>query len=287
MGRGFVAFEQRVYKMPKVSIVLSTYNRAGLISNAIESVLKQNFSDWELIVVDDASTDNTEEIIKQWQIRYPKVIYSKAPENIGIARNSNRGLRMAKGEYIAIIDDDDVWIDRDKLKKQVEFLDKNPDYVATGGGVVVVDKEGKEMFRYLKPETDEKIREKMLFDNTMANSTTVFRRSIAEKVGLYDENFRYSADRDFFLKLGLEGKLYNFPEYFANYTMAGQNTSIVKMKEHLRSSLMVMKKYKDNYPHYGAALIVNRLQYLYSFLPNFIKSFLHIFLARLKRFVFR
>lgn len=267
--------------MPKVSIILSTYNRAGFISNAIESVLEQSFSDWELIVVDDGSTDNTEEVVKKYN-----VIYSKSPENIGIARNSNRGLRIAKGEYIAIIDDDDRWIDKDKLTKQVDFLDKNPDYMAVGGGIVVIDKDGKEMFRYLKPETDEKIRDKMLFDNTMANSTTVFRHSTAEKVGLYDESLRYSADRDFFLKLGLEGKLYNFPEYFANYTMAGQNTSIVKMKEHLRSSLMVMKRYKNNYPHYQLALIVNRIQYAYAFLPNFLKRFLHTFLARLKRVLF-
>ncbi|MEK7115238.1 MAG: glycosyltransferase [Patescibacteria group bacterium] len=279
--------------MPKVSIVLSTFNRVHLIDRAIESVLEQTFSlpdgGWELIIVDDASTDNTEEIVKQLIYRSPtsiNIIYSKAAENIGIARNSNRGLRMAKGEYIAIIDDDDRWIDRDKLVKQVEFLDKNPDHVAVGGGIIVVDKDGKEMFRYLKPETDVQIRNKMLFDNTMANSTTVFRRSVAEKVGLYDESLRYSADRDFFLKLGLEGKLYNFPEYFANYTMAGQNTSIVKMKEHLRSSLMVMKRYKNNYPHYPLALIVNRIQYAYAFLPNFLKRFLHIFLARLKRALF-
>ncbi len=268
--------------MIKVSIILSTYNRAHLIERAIQSVVEQNFSDWELIVVDDASTDNTEEVIKKYN-----VIYSKAPENIGIARNSNRGLRMAKGEYIAIIDDDDAWIDKNKLAKQVEFLDKNSGYVATGGGIVVVDKDGKEMFRYLKPETDEKIRDKMLFDNTMANSTTVFRRSAAEKVGWYDEGLRYSADRDFFLKLGLEGKLYNFPEYFANYTMAGQNTSIVKMREHLRSSLMVMKRYKSNYPHYPLAIIINRIQYAYAFLPSFLRQFLHTFLARLKRVIFR
>lgn len=273
--------------MPKVSIILSTYNRSHFIDRAIESVLEQTFSDWELIIVDDGSTDNTEEIIKQWQIRYPKIIYSKSLENVGIARNSNRGLRMAKGEYIAIIDDDDRWIDKNKLAKQIEFLDKNPDHVAVGGGIIVINKDSKEIFRYLKPETDEQIRDKMLFDNTMANSTTVFRRPTAEKVGLYDESLRYSADRDFFLKLGLEGKLYNFPEYFANYTMAGQNTSIVKMKEHLRSSLMVMKRYKNNYPRYSLALIVNRIQYAYAFLPNFLKSFLHIFLARLKRLVFR
>lgn len=274
--------------MLKVSIILATYNRAHLISRAIESVLEQSFSDWELIIVDDASTDNTEEICQQWRMRYPeKIIYSRGEENLGIARNSNRGLLMAKGAYIAIIDDDDRWSDKNKLQKQVDFLDKNGEYVACGGGIIVVNQTGEEIFRYLKPETDEQIKSKMLLSNPLANSTAVFRFSIAKEAGFYDESLRYSADRDFFLKIGLKGKLYNFPEYFAYYLMAGQNTSVVKMKEHLRSSLLVTKRYKNYYSHYWLALMINRLQYFYAFLPEFIRKFLHIFLLRLKRLVFK
>ena len=272
--------------MPKISILIATRDRAHLIGRAIESVLKQTFTDWEIIVADDASTDNTREIIDKLAMTNSKIKYLNSNTNVGIARISNKALREAKGEYIAILDDDDYWSDSDKLKKQVEFLEKNQEYIGVGGGVIVVDKNNKELFRYLKPETDDQIRKKMLFDNPMANSATLFRRSVAEKVGLYDESLRYSADRDFWLKIGLIGKLYNFPEYFTYYLMAGQNTSIVKMRDHLNSSLRAMRRYKNQYPYYRLALIFNRTQYAYAFLPNWIKKLLHLTLAKIKRLVF-
>ncbi len=271
--------------MPRVTILMATYNRANLISRTIESLLKQTFKDWELVIPDDGSKDNTAEVVKEWEKKLPNLIYIKSDINQGISRNYNLGFSKAKGEYIAMIDDDDPWSDPKKLEKQVKFLDENKDYVGCGGGVIVVDLNHQELYRYLKPETDQQIRNRMLFGNPMANSTTLFRVSAGEKVDWYDPSIRYSGDRDFWLKLGTLGKLYNFPEYFSYYTMSGSNTSIVQMRPHLKTSFLVMRRYKNNYPHYVAAYIFNALQYAYSFLPEFIKKPIHFSLARLKRLV--
>ncbi len=286
---------------------MATYNRAGLIDSAIESVLKQTFTvrpgspqeDWELIIADDGSTDNTPEVVAKWLKKEPfdkasldaardgqgkpRIVYTRSDVNQGISKNYNRGLRLAKGEYVAMLDDDDPWCDADKLSKQVNFLDKNPDYAGCGGGMIVVDGNGKEVYRYLKPETDEAIRKKMLFGNPLANSTTMFRRSAGEKVGWYDESTRYSGDRDFWLKMGLVGKLYNFPEYFSYYLLANDNTSIKKARPHLKASLTIMRRYKGKYPNYLAALALNYLQYLYAFIPETIRKAIHPTLARVKR----
>ncbi len=262
---------------------MATYNRAGLIGKTIQSLLGQTFKDWELVIPDDGSTDNTSEVIKEWQKKLPQLIYIKNKVNQGISKNYNSGLKVAKGEYVAMIDDDDPWCDPKKLEKQIKFLDENPDYVGCGGGMIIVNLEHKELYRYIKPETDEQIRNKILFSNPMANSTAIFRKSIGEKVGWYDESTRYSGDRDFWLKIGTVGKLYNFPEYFSHYTMSGSNTSITKMRPHLKASLEIMKRYKGKYPNYFPALVFNEIQYAYSFLPNFIKKPIHYFLARLKR----
>lgn len=270
---------------PKVTILMATWNRAKKISPAIESVRMQSFANWELVIADDGSTDNTAEIIKQWQKKEPRIVYLRSDVNEGISKNYNKGLRVAKGEYVAMIDDDDAWIGNDKLKKEVAFLDAHRDYVGCGGGVVVVDDAGQELYRYLKPQSDGAIRARMLFSNPMANSTTVFRRQAGESVGWYDETTRYSGDRDFWLKLGRVGKLHNFPEYFSYYTMSGVNTSVAKIKPHLKASLMIMKRYKNDYPYYAAALAVNTLQYGYAFLPDGIKKAIHFPLARLKRLV--
>ncbi|MBI4087749.1 MAG: glycosyltransferase family 2 protein [Candidatus Liptonbacteria bacterium] len=268
---------------PQVSILLATWNRAKKLGPAIESVRMQSFGDWELIIADDGSTDETPIVVREWQKREPRIVYVRSETNDGISKNYNKGLNVAKGEYVAMIDDDDAWIGKDKLKRQIDFLEKNPEYVGCGGGVVVVNEAGKELYRYLKPETDKEIRERMLFGNPIANSTTVFRRAVGEQVGRYDETTRYSGDRDFWLKMGLVGKLYNFPEYFSYYTMSNVNTSIAKIKPHLKASLVVMKRYRKSYPHYLPALALNELQYCYAFLPGWIKKAIHFPLARLKR----
>lgn len=271
---------------PRVSIILSTYNRSGLIERAIRSVVDQSFTDWELIVIDDGSTDATSRVVGEWKEREPRIAYLKNETNLGISKSYNRGFRTARGEYIAMIDDDDPWCGREKLKKQVFFLDEHPDTVGCGGGMIVIDVEGKELFRYLKPETDSAIRKCTLFSNPMANSTTLFRRSAGEKVGWYSEESRYSGDRDFWMKMGLVGMLYNFPEYFSFYRMSGENTSITHLKPHLKASLDYMKRYKGKYPSYHRALLFNRIQYAYSFLPVAFRRRVHRSLSWLKRKLF-
>ncbi|RJQ29507.1 glycosyltransferase family 2 protein [Candidatus Parcubacteria bacterium] len=270
---------------PKVSVLLATWNRAGMISRTIESVRNQAFKDWELVITDDGSTDDTPSVARDWQKKEPRIVYVRSEVNQGISKNYNQGFRAAKGEYVAMIDDDDPWITPEKLAKQVRFLDEHPDYVGCGGGVIVVDDKGKNMYRYFKPETDREIRKYMLFSNPMANSTTMFRFDVAKKIGLYDESNRYAGDRDFWMKMGLEGKLYNFQEYFSHYTMGDQNTSILRMRPHLKSSLTFMKRYRDKYPYYPLALVFNTVQYWYSFLPLAVKRPIHALLARLKRLV--
>src|ERR1700688_1532416 len=139
-------------KQPRVSILLPTYNRAALLRRAVQSVFRQSFPDWELIVLDDGSTDGTEAMLKEFMGRDHRITTIRNPknENAGIAKFLDKGLAAAKGEYIARLDDDDYWIDDDKLKKQVAFLDSHPDYVVVGTGVRVINKEGKELSRYFK-----------------------------------------------------------------------------------------------------------------------------------------
>ena len=138
--------------IPTVSIIMPTYNRIRMLEKAIQSVFDQSFKNWELIIIDDASTDETEARMKELDCREEAVRYMRIPkiENKGISEYLNIGLRNARGKYIARIDDDDFWCHKDKLKLQVEFMEKNPEYVVVGGGVILVDGNGDELFRYLK-----------------------------------------------------------------------------------------------------------------------------------------
>lgn len=133
--------ENRSYK---ISVIIITYNHEKYIHQAIESVLKQKVNfDYEIIIGDDASTDNTQEIIKGFQERFPdifKAILRK--ENLGTTRNVYDLKLMAKGEYIAFLEGDDFWVDKNKLQKQVEFLDKNKDYIGCASKYWKVTEEG-------------------------------------------------------------------------------------------------------------------------------------------------
>lgn len=105
-----------------VSIIMPSYNTAAYIKQSIESVLKQSYTNWELIIVDDCSPDNTDEVIKS--INDVRVKYFKNDKNSGAAVSRNRALREAKGKWIAFLDSDDIWMP-DKLEKQISFMEKN------------------------------------------------------------------------------------------------------------------------------------------------------------------
>jgi len=271
---------------PKVSILTATYNRAQLVSRAIESALSQSFSDWELIVVNDTESDGTAEVMAEWQKKDRRIKYFVIPRCGRIAIVSNFGLQQARAEYIAILDDDDWWINKDKLKGQVDFLDKNPEYVGCGGGAIAVDEKERELFKFLKPEQDKEIKKRALYANQMINSTTLFRRSAAQEIGLYDESLLQFADWDFWLKMGLMGELYNFPEYFTYYTMWGKGTSFLKQKENAKSALRIVRRYKNKYPGFNRAIFLTSLYCLYAYIPNSLKKILNPLLSKFKKVIF-
>src|SRR4030042_587586 len=122
--------------MPKVSVIITTYNRVHFVCEAIDSVLNQTFKDFEIIVVDDGSTDNTKEALK----RYSKNIFYIYQSNKGRSQARNTGLKVAKGDYIAFLDDDDIWVPH-KLEKQVAFMDSNPNIGLVHTITEVIDEE--------------------------------------------------------------------------------------------------------------------------------------------------
>ncbi|MEK7147097.1 MAG: glycosyltransferase [Patescibacteria group bacterium] len=262
---------------------MATRNHGNFISRSIESVLNQSFQDWELIIVNDGSTDNTGLVVKQFRAKDKRIIYLDNGKNLGVSKSFNRALAIAKGKYIARIDSDDAWIGKDKLKKQVEFLKAHPDYVAVGGGMIVVNPGGKELFRYLKSEQDKDIRATALVTNPIANSTSVCRRDVIIKAGLCDESLDYNEDWDFWLKIGLLGKFYNFPEYFSYYTMTGRNKSVVYLRRHTAAALNIIWKFRRDYSNFLKGFFINLAQFFYGCVPFKIRFFFHVYLSKLKK----
>jgi len=269
---------------PDVSIIMPTFNRANLIGMAIDSVLKQNYENWELLIIDNESSDNTKEVVEKFSRIDIRIKYNYVKKNleIGIADYLNYGINISAGKYIARLDDDDEWYDPDKLVKQVNFLEKNREYVIIGGGAIMVDGNRKEMFKFFKRENDPEIRDHALYANPFVHNTVLFRKDAAIEAGSYKQ-IKFVEDWDLWLRLGKIGKFYNFQEYFSLYMNAGQNRSNENQRLTSKIILQYIKSYRNIYPNYKKALALNFMQFLFSFTPSFFKQRVQNFLFYIKR----
>ncbi len=190
--------------MPKVSIIIPTYNRLPMLKEAIQSVLSQDFEDFELIVVDDGSTDGTPQEIKPLGGRV-KVIEHTVNKGVSAARN--RGILHAKGKYIAFLDSDDLWV-KGKLKTQVAFLDDNPHYPLCYTDEIWIRK-GKRVNPMKKhAKYSGWIFEKCLPLCIISPSSAMMRKNLFSKVGLFDEALPVCEDYDLWLRISARSPIF-------------------------------------------------------------------------------
>jgi glycosyltransferase involved in cell wall biosynthesis len=253
-----------------ISIVMSTYNDSLFIKNAIESVVNQSYTNLEFIIIDDGSTDGTKRIIKKYQKTDKRIKYFKNNNNQGLIYSLNRGIKLAKGEYIARIDSDDKWIDKNKLKKQVEYLNKNKNVVLVGTWAYKTNRDGKILHKLKYPTSDKDIRKYMIIENCFIHSSVMIRKTALPKEP-YDKEFKCAEDYGLWLRLGTLGKLKNIPEYMVNYTINPRGISQSKYNIQLKSTIKAIKKYKKSYPFYLLGLI---LWYLRIFIKREIREFI-------------
>lgn len=173
-----------------VSIVLTYYNGKDFIIEQLESIIRQTYKNWELIIIDDCSTDGSEDMLRDFIEKNSEknVIYIRNEKNLGLAKNFERGLRYISGEYIAVCDPDDVWFE-DKLERQVDFLKKNSDYGMVYSGLVVVDENlkkirnsfAKNSLPFFSNPKDNSF-EELIDDNHITAPTILFRAGLKDKL---------------------------------------------------------------------------------------------------------
>jgi glycosyltransferase involved in cell wall biosynthesis len=257
--------------MPKISINMITKDRANYIGLAIDSILKQSFKDWELIIIDNDSQDNTEAIINNYiNLEYP-IKYFKIKEKGNIPKSRNIALNYSTGDYIAILDSDDLWLDEKKLEKQVDFLENNKDYLLVGGGVVVIDKNGKELKKYFNKSKDWEIRKALLLKNQFCNSSVLYSKKKAIEVGKYDESLNIGEDYDLFFRLGLLGKICNLDEYLVGYRVHDGSICVRDKMTALKCNLKIINKYKTKYPNYWLAYLKRKFRIIVYYFIMFKK----------------
>ncbi len=260
--------------MSKVSINILTKNRAGLLKKALLSVANQTYPDYEMVVVNDGSTDDTEFVLNEAAATIVNLRIINHASSLGITQSRQEALLASQGEHIAVLDDDDEWIDKDKLAKQVKFLDENRDYVLAGGGIKIESgitcppsagasgdcrRENHEL--RMRPESDAQIRRTMLFRNNFFTSAVMFRKEAAIKAGGFiKDTIDLAEDYDLWLRLGSFGKMYNFQEVFANYRQPSYLPE--KLRIFYRKQLKLIQNHKNSYPFYLFAQAILKFRIL-------------------------
>jgi glycosyltransferase involved in cell wall biosynthesis len=237
-----------------------THNRASFITDAIRSVQKQSYTDWELVIVDNGSTDTTPKLIRQYQVADARIQYIQNAVNEGVVPARNQALRASRGELVAVLDSDDVWIATDKLERQVALLQEN-EVSVVGTGIVYIDEKGEEIKREQKPASDRELRARMLSTNQLAHSSVMYRRAEVQEIGGYPDR-EIGEDYELLLSLGLRGTLVTIPEYMTGYRIHAGNVTRKKRLIGLKNNLEIIRQFKDVYPNYYPAYIRRKLRYM-------------------------
>lgn len=221
---------------PKITVLMPVFNGEKYIKYAIDSILNQSFKDFELLIIDDGSTDDTLNIIQSFKDKRIKTVRNN--KNLGLIASLNIGLEKSEGEYIARMDSDDICPSH-RLEKQLNFLHNNDDYAICGSNIRVFGKEKDEIWEY--PETFDEVKCKFLFQNSTTN--VLLKKSlIREKLLRYSTLFPYAEDYEFYVRISKISKIYNIQDPLLFYRQHQNKIGKIYRKIQEESSDNIRKK---------------------------------------------
>jgi glycosyltransferase involved in cell wall biosynthesis len=196
---------------PRVTILMPVYNGQRYVDEAIASVVGQDYPDFEFVIVDDGSTDGTPAILEQWAGRDSRIVLVRSPRNEGISAALNRGLAVARGEYVARQDADDLCVRR-RLAQQVAVLDADPGVQLVSAGYELMESDGRRRRVLMRDEAPELVEYLLHFSNFIGgHGQVMFRRATVAEAGNYDVAYPYSQDYDLWSKLMRRGRCVVLP----------------------------------------------------------------------------
>jgi glycosyltransferase involved in cell wall biosynthesis len=233
---------------PLVSVIIPVYNSEPYLSEALNSVLKQRFSSFEVVCVDDNSKDNSLKILRKYAREYPsKVRVFKNDRNMGVGYSANLAISKAKGVFVARLDSDDVMIES-RLKRQAEYLLSNPEVVIVGGQVIISDKEGTVVGKKKFPLTDEKIYNLMFNVMPIQQGASMINRAhLPKDFKFYKGNSRVAEEVELFFRLHQYGKFANLRANVLRYRQYRGSTSLKNPKKTFYDSFRVRLKAVNKY----------------------------------------
>lgn len=255
--------------MPLITVSMASYNHAKYLPEAIESVLKQTFRDFELVIIDDASQDQSRSLIETYAQKDDRIRAIFHDKNQGIAFTANQGMAAAKGKYITFIDSDDVWMP-EKLQNQLDILTRDENLVVWSEGLII-DEAGAptgETFTQIHQSSERKksgnIFEDLLQGNHILSSSMIFKRENLKGIH-FDDRFTYLNDYQFNVDMARLYKFWFIQEPLVCYRVHSKSTAKVDFEGHIldypKVGLNFLEKYGDEIPNSARIRIYNTTVY--------------------------
>ena len=216
--------------MPRVSVLMPVYNAGRFLTQAIDSIVEQTFCDWELIVINDGSTDNSKAIIESYSD--DRIRYYENESNLKLIKTLNRGIDLCTGEYIARMDADDI-ASPCRLEEQVGFLDKNPLHIMCGTNATIINNKGERVGKIHNLTTNDFLQINLLFSDPFVHPSMLIRKDILA-VNKYDERYRHTEDYELWCRIAPMGLVANLSEELLEYRWHDANVSVVHNDEQNR-----------------------------------------------------
>lgn len=225
-----------ILKQPKITVLMPVYNCELYIREAVDSILNQTYTDFEFLIIDDASSDETVKILKSYCD--PRIQIIEKQINTGYTNSLNQGLKLAKGEYIARMDGDDISLP-ERFAKQVSLLDRNPEVIMCGTSYSIIGVNDV----FLLPESHQEIKVNLLAGNCIVHPSVMLRNNmiVANNI-IYDQQMEPAEDYDLWVRLLLIGKLHNLQQCLLCYRVHDSQVSSTRNKQQVQVAKNVRLK---------------------------------------------
>jgi len=227
-----------------ISVLLPVYNSESFVGDAIDSILNQSFVDFELVIVNDGSTDGSEQIIQSFSD--PRIVYLENHQNCGLVATLNTGLARASGVYIARMDADDISC-KNRFEKQFAFLGEHPEIGIVGGAIQEITSSGRNTSIHSFPLSHDLIAWSLCFRNPIAHPTVMIRKEILNSVGGYPKEYIIPEDYHLWSNLISTTRFANLPDTVLNYRQHKDSVSSRLKKQNQENRIAISQKVISNY----------------------------------------
>lgn len=247
--------------VPKISVIMSVYKEpVEWMCQSIDSILDQTFGDFEFIIINDnPSRDDNHCILRQYAEKDSRIVIISNLENIGLTKSLNKGLDIAKGEYIARMDADDISMP-DRLEKQLLFMDSNPDVIASGAQAVMINETGKKIGQWsVSTEWTDLIRS-LLFRSPIVHPLAFFKRTVNNIPIYYDESYVCSQDYALWATLIKDHKIVNLDDILLQYRISTQQISTKNNDLQTECAIRIQEYIFNNFNYKVNASVKNTIE---------------------------